>query len=280
MRLGTNLLNQVDLSSVRTAQQPGCSRLIRRLRMILWRRGQVIQVRNARFGDPFSGVHPGHRGVPLPRYRMAVIYARFAATLLFGLAPLSAWAVKPVEEVLPGQEAKLPLSKAISYVNATDAELDALGARWGYLSAPERRALLAEVRRRMMQASGASGAKGNGSRVRIQATRQYGVVQRPDGTTIRVERRIIRMIPADQGYGTGFEQRAARDDSPLPATPREAERRALEQQQRLDAELPGAGAQQPLPRRESPQPGLPRGMMPVSTPAAVREHPDDAPSSR
>jgi len=118
---------------------------------------------------------------------------------------LEAWAVKDVQTDFPGTTAELPPSTRISYQNATDVELKALGARWEFLSAPERRALLAEVRLRMARDRGGS------TRVRIQATRQFGVVRKPDGTTIRVERRIIRLIPAEQGYGTGFEQRVGQD---------------------------------------------------------------------
>jgi hypothetical protein len=177
--------------------------------------------------------------------------------LFFGFLSLPVYAVKPETEVLPAAEAELPESRPISYANATNEQLDALGARWGYLSAPERRALLAEVRRRMAQNTENTG------RVRIQTTRQFGVVQRPDGTTIRVERRIIRMIPANQGpgeqqgYGTGFEQRAARDPSTLPSTPQEAERRALEQ----EAER-SLGPSRPLPGAAVSS----DGMLPASAP--------------
>ena len=172
------------------------------------------------------------------------------AVFLLGMFVADAHAVKPEEPMVPSAASQLPPSHAISYATATNAELDALGSRWGYLSAPERRALLGEVRRRMTQNNGGS------SRVRIQATRQFGVVQRPDGTTIRVERRIIRMIPAEQGYGTGFEQRSARDGGALPATPQEAERRALEQQRLQSPQVPDTGAMQ------DPEP-LP-GLMPAS----------------
>lgn len=198
---------------------------------------------------------------------------RTALMFLFGLGPVYAYAVKPAADVLPGAESELPVSRPISYANATNEELDALGARWGYLSAPERRALLAEVRRRMAQGSNVSG---NVGKVRIQTTRQFGVVKRPDGTMIRVERRVIRMIPAEQGYGTGFEQRTARDESSLPATPQEAQRRALEQER-----LKFRNGTQSATAAGAPQDGIAaEGVMPASTPSTVPELPDASPVSR
>lgn len=230
------------------------------------------QVRKTRNGDSPIVVRPARSdttGATVATRGITRSLSRVVVTLLVGIAPIVSHAVKPVEDVLPQKEAELPPSRPISYANATNAELDALGARWGYLSAPERRALLAEVRRRMMQNSGVAGGHG---KVRIQATRQFGVVQRPDGTTIRVERRIIRMIPANQGYGTGFEQRTARDDSSLPATPQEAERRALEQQSLQTEKLSDDITVQ------SPSPAA-QGMMPVSSPtgAGTTGTPSDLP---
>jgi hypothetical protein len=180
-------------------------------------------------------------------------FGRILVALLFSFVVSPAFAVKNVEPEFPPASVELPPSTPISYTDATDAELRTLGARWGYLSAAERRALLAEIRLRMVRDNGGS------TRVRIQATRQFGVVKRPDGTTIRVERRIIRMIPAEQGYGTGFEQRVGeqrigeqtvgRDDvqqgaeagqlvvqDGLSATPQEAELQA-QLKARLKAEM-------------------------------------------
>ncbi len=216
----------------------------------------------ARSGDASRSAQQKVLGVSQLSSRSGLVGAMLA--LLFGLIPAQVLAVKPAEEVVPQAESELPVSRPISYVNATNQELDALGARWGYLSAPERRALLAEVRRRMAQNNGVSG---NTGKVRIQATRQFGVVKRPDGTTVRVERRIIRMIPVDQGYGTGFEQRAARDDGSLPATSQEAQRRALEQEEKLN----------PDPRKS---PSTSRGVMPASSSTTVPELPDASPVSR
>lgn len=131
--------------------------------------------------------------------------ARYIVTCSLCLLALQAWAVKESQPQYPGSSAQLPPSTRISYAGATDLELKTLGEQWALLSAPERRALLAEVRMRWARDRNGS------TRVRIQATRQFGVVRQPDGTTIRVERRIIRMYPADKGYGTGFEQRVGNE---------------------------------------------------------------------
>ncbi len=130
---------------------------------------------------------------------------RYIAAFSLCLFAMEASAVKESEPQYPGSNAQLPPSTQVSYAQATDQELKTLGAQWALLSAPERRALLAEVRLRWARDRNGS------TRVRIQATRQFGVVRQPDGTTIRVERRIIRMFPADKGYGTGFEQRVGNE---------------------------------------------------------------------
>lgn len=212
-----------------------------------------------------NGDSPQHRNEVLKRVRSVTrIASVFSLACIFGLVSASAYAVNSVEATFPRANDELPQSHPISYANATNAELDALGARWGYLSAAERRALLAEVRRRVAQNNGGS------TRVRIQATRQFGVVQRPDGTTIRVERRIIRMIPSEQGYGTGFEQRAARDGNPsgLPATPLEAERRANQIEQGNDTEQSTNRPGYPLQNNDlmpASSSGMQVGQDPIST---------------
>jgi|GEM_PF-2398234 len=142
---------------------------------------------------------------PRPMFCSLAQTGRYIVTFSFCLLAVEAWAVKESEPQYPGTSAQLPPSEQISYAQATDLELKTLGEQWALLSAPERRALLAEVRMRW-----ARDRKGS-TRVRIQATRQFGVVRQPDGTTIRVERRIIRMFPADKGYGTGFEQRVGNE---------------------------------------------------------------------
>lgn len=143
-------------------------------------------------------------------FRLAPALARrgrYIVAFSLCLFAVEALAVKESQPQYPGSSARLPPSSQISYANATDLELKSLGEQWAMLSAPERRALLAEVRMRWARDHNGS------TRVRIQATRQFGVVRQPDGTTIRVERRIIRMFPVDndKGYGTGFEQRVGND---------------------------------------------------------------------
>ena len=132
---------------------------------------------------------------------------RYIVAFSLCLFAVEALAVKESQPQYPGSSARLPPSSQISYASATDLELKSLGEKWAMLSAPERRALLAEVRMRWARDHNGS------TRVRIQATRQFGVVRQPDGTTIRVERRIIRMFPVDddKGYGTGFEQRVGNE---------------------------------------------------------------------
>ena len=132
------------------------------------------------------------------------------------LFSVEALAVKESQPQYPGTSARLPPSSLISYANATDLELKSLGEQWAMLSAPERRALLAEVRSRWARDHNGS------TRVRIQATRQFGVVRQPDGTTIRIERRVIRMFPVDdnKGYGTGFEQRVGNEPGTIEPGPK------------------------------------------------------------
>ncbi len=144
---------------------------------------------------------------PYRLLRSLVQTGRYIVAFSLCLLAVEALAVKESQPQYPGTGARLPPSNLISYANATDLELKSLGEQWAMLSAPERRALLAEVRMRW-----ARDHKGS-TRVRIQATRQFGVVRQPDGTTIRVERRIIRMFPVDdnKGYGTGFEQRVGNE---------------------------------------------------------------------
>ncbi len=79
---------------------------------------------------------------------------------------------------------------AASYAKYSDAELTELGTQWEQLSVAQRRALLAEVKLRMARDRGRSGV------LKIRTTRQYGVVRKPDGTTVRLERRVVRLVPA------------------------------------------------------------------------------------
>ena len=79
---------------------------------------------------------------------------------------------------------------ALSYAKYSDAELTELGTQWEQLSIAQRRALLAEVKLLMARDRGRSGV------LKIRTTRQYGVVRKPDGTTGRLERRVVRLVPA------------------------------------------------------------------------------------
>ncbi len=153
---------------------------------------------------------------PYRLLRSLACRGRYIVAFSLCLFAVEALAVKESQPQYPGTSARLPPSSQISYADATDLELKSLGEQWAMLSAPERRALLAEVRMRWAK-------NHNGStRVRIQATRQFGVVRQPDGTTIRVERRIIRMFPVDddRGYGTGFEQRVGSEPGTIEPGPK------------------------------------------------------------
>lgn len=95
---------------------------------------------------------------------------------------------------------------AVSYSDATDAELQAIGARWETLDQDERRALLTEINRRMV-------AAGKHPVLRIRAERRYGYrVRQPDGSVVQIERRegFVRYqeLDPEQPFGVGFEQRA------------------------------------------------------------------------
>lgn len=98
-----------------------------------------------------------------------------------------------------------PAAEPVSYSAFSDAELTELGTRWEALSVDERKALLAEVKMRMARDRGRSGV------LKIRTTRQYGVVRKPDGTTVRVQRQVVRVVPVGPGgrvtFGVGFEQR-------------------------------------------------------------------------
>ncbi|MCP5178566.1 MAG: hypothetical protein H6994_01495 [Pseudomonadales bacterium] len=120
------------------------------------------------------------------------------------LFPCAVFAVNSQEESFPGESAELPPSQPVSFRSLSDEQLTRVGQRWELLSAPERRALLAEVTSRMARQNHGDG------RFRIQVTRKFGVVRRADGTTYRVERRIIRVMPVAPDEGSGFGQAATR----------------------------------------------------------------------
>lgn len=102
-----------------------------------------------------------------------------------------------------------PLQPAApDYSKSTDHELTRLGARWDSLSAPEREALLHEVKLRMAQRKDADGV------LMIRTQRRYGRVYRGNGRYLKIETKVIRVRPSSgstssAGFGTGFEKRNA-----------------------------------------------------------------------
>ena len=122
------------------------------------------------------------------------------------LGAVAVWLLLAGGAVAAESQPAQPVSEPVSYSKYSDAELTELGTQWEALSADERRALLAEVKMRMARDRGRSGI------LKIRTTRQYGVVRKPDGTTVRVQRRVVRVVPVVPGtgrvtFGTGFENR-------------------------------------------------------------------------
>ena len=95
------------------------------------------------------------------------------------------------------------------YSKSTDHELTRLGARWDRLSAPEKEALLREVKLRMAQRKDSDGV------LMIRTQRRYGRVYSGNGRYLKIETKVIRVRPSTEGsgnsagFGTGFEQRNA-----------------------------------------------------------------------
>ncbi len=125
-----------------------------------------------------------------------------------------------------GTETAKPIT-AESLAASSDVELTTLTARWAELNPGERRALLAEVRSRMVRSSQPSRPKMS---VRVQ--RKYGrVVRKSDGSVV-VETRVVQVRPREQvrprddgsraTFGVGFEQRSKRSAKP-PQQPASAE---------------------------------------------------------
>lgn len=121
-----------------------------------------------------------------------------------------------------------PLQPIPDYSGNSDNELTRLGARWDRLSAPERQALLKEVKLRMAQRKDADGV------LMIRTQRRYGrVYSNGSGRYLKIETKVIRVRPAGSGsaasatsgFGVGFEKR---NSSPKPAElpAQEAERSA------------------------------------------------------
>ena len=104
----------------------------------------------------------------------------------------------------------------VPYSARTDQELNALLADWDNLREDDRRALVSELKLRMIR------SKGRGNVIHIRTERRYGrIVRRSDGKLLRIETKVIRVRPAptdQQGFGVGFEQRRARQQE-TPAKP-------------------------------------------------------------
>ena len=101
-----------------------------------------------------------------------------------------------------------PVQGADRYGSHTDEELTQIAGRWESLSTDERRAFFTEMRRRMAD-------KGK-QPIAVHAERRFGrVVRQPDGSLVRIEG-VVRYRPLEEGYGTGFEQRAG--DEPTAPT--------------------------------------------------------------
>lgn len=101
---------------------------------------------------------------------------------------------------------------ASELARASDADLQGQVADWDNLSVDERRALLTEVHRRMIQA-------GKRPVMRIRGERRFGYrVEQPDGSVVEVERRegfvSFQPINPDKPFGVGFERRAGDDELP------------------------------------------------------------------
>lgn len=103
--------------------------------------------------------------------------------------------------------------QAVSYANASDEELTALGAHWNDLSADERRALLSEVKMRMARARSQGSAAGV---LRIKLRRRYGTV--PSGAAkgdLHIQ--VTTKKQVSKPFGVGFERRTGQQSDPAAA---------------------------------------------------------------
>jgi len=177
--------------------------------------------------------------------RVCVPIALMAWTLALMTFPASAAAGSnelPNEAVETASSASISMPQLVNsplqpiapdYSRSTDHELTRLGARWDALSAPEREALLREVKLRMAQRKDADGV------LMIHTQRRYGRVYRGNGQYLKIETKVIRVRPSaaagtnTAGFGTGFEQRNAESGE----TEVESPPRADETSPPLDAAL-------------------------------------------
>lgn len=139
--------------------------------------------------------------------------AGICALLAFAAASASAAGSEANLPVSTPQLVNSPLQPAPpDYSGSTDHELTRLGARWDSLSAPEKEALLREVKLRMAQRKDSDGV------LMIRTQRRYGRVYSGNGRYLKIETKVIRVRPSSgrngndgdsAGFGTGFEQRNA-----------------------------------------------------------------------
>ena len=148
-----------------------------------------------------------------------------------------AWAdvQQPPPEANQTVQISAPLSAPLSARRAgdlaskTDTELTELTAQWASLNPSQRRALLAEVRGRMVanqKARPPGMTRSTGVRVRVQ--RQYGrVVRRQSDGSVVVETRVVQQVrpqsidgvpQARVTFGIGFEQRSKSRPATQPDT--------------------------------------------------------------
>ena len=136
-------------------------------------------------------------------------FAESATTVEAAVTP-AAVETESATPVIATQLVNSPLQPtAPDYSKSTDHELTRLGARWDVLSAPEREALLREVKLRMAQRKDADGV------LMIRTQRRYGRVYSGNGRYLKIETQVIRVRPSagsgvnKAGFGTGFEKRNA-----------------------------------------------------------------------
>ena len=98
------------------------------------------------------------------------------------------------------------------YASSSDAQLTEHVADWDRLDSDQRRALLAEVKKRMARQGRNDGT------LSVRLPRKYGTLRRRG--TLRIQ---IRPIPRErQEFGVGFEQRSAQPDAQTASAPGES----------------------------------------------------------
>jgi len=160
------------------------------------------------------------------------------------LAAFAHAGARPSQQALDSAETGTEITGR--YADHSDAELTALAADWDDLDADQRRALLAEVKLRMVR------QKTRNDTIHVKTLRRYGrLIRQPDGSVLRIERKVLSVRELDAadlerlragalqrtggddeapgpGFGVGFERRhrilegpaaPASDDSPADDAP-------------------------------------------------------------